>query len=64
MLLTGEWNADETKANAVKTSLDYLDGFLSKQKYVASDDLTIADFSVLSSITQLEAMDYKLDSYK
>ena len=65
MLMSGgEYGGDERKANALKTSLDYLDSFLSTQSYVAGDDLTVADFSILASITQLEAMDYKLVSYK
>ena len=57
-------SGDEKKANALKTSLDYLDGFLAQQQYVAGDKLTIADFSILASVTQLESMDYKLSSYK
>ncbi len=61
--MSGE-NGDDRKANALKTSLDYLDGFLGTQSYIAGDFLTVADFSVLSSITQLEAMDYKLPSYR
>jgi glutathione S-transferase len=61
--MSGEYG-DDRKANALKTSLDYLDSFLSTQSYVAGDDLTVADFSILASITQLEAMDYKLVSYK
>ncbi len=34
------------------------------QTYVAGSWLTIADLSVLASITQLEAMDYKLTGYR
>lgn len=63
MLMSGE-GRDEKKENALKTSLDYLDGFLAKQSYVAGTWLTIADLSILASITQLEAMDYKLTGYR
>ena len=64
MLMSGE-QSDDKKANALKTALDYLDGFLASKRYVASeDDMTIADLSILASVTQLEAMDYKLSSYK
>ena len=34
------------------------------QTYVAGTWLTIADLSVLASITQLEAMEYKLTGYR
>jgi len=63
MLMSGE-GRDEKKENALKTSLDYLDGFLEKQEYVAGSALTIADLSILASITQLEAMDYRLTGYR
>jgi glutathione S-transferase len=64
MLMAGE-GSDEKKANALKTSLDYLDLFLSgPNSYVAGSDITIADFSILASITQLEALDFKLAGYK
>ncbi len=63
MLMSGE-GKDERKENALKTSLDLLDQFLSRQAYVAGDSLTIADFAILSSTTQLEGMDYKLTCYR
>ena len=63
MLMSGE-GSDEKKANALKTSLDYLDGFLARQNFVAGNELTIADFSILASITQLEAMDFKITGYR
>lgn len=61
-LMSGE-EADERKANALKQSLDYIDIFLEKTAYCAGDQLTIADFSILASITQLEGMDYRITSY-
>ena len=60
--MSGE-EADERKANALKQSLDYLDMFLEKTPYVAGTQLTIADFSILASVTQLEGMEYKVNSY-
>ena len=57
-------SGDEKKANALKTALDYLDGFLASQSYVAGDEMTVADFSILASITQLETMEYKIVSYR
>ena len=38
--------------------------FIPDQTYVAGTSLTIADLSILSSITQLEAMEYKLTGYR
>jgi len=55
---------DEMKGNAFKQQLTYLDIFLEHSRYVAGDNLTIADFSVLASVTHLEGMDYKITSYK
>ena len=59
-----EEEPDHTKENALKTSLDFLDGFLADQTFFIGDFVTIADFSILSSITQLEAMGYKITSYR
>jgi len=61
-LMSGE-APDEKRANALKQSLDYIDIFLDKSRYCAGDHLTIADFSILASVTQLEGMDYKVSSY-
>ena len=63
MLMSGE-GKDERKENALKTSLDLLDNFLSHQNYVSGDFLTIADFAILASTTQLEGMDYRLNGYR
>ena len=60
--MSGE-EPDERKANALKQSLDYLDLFLEKTPYVAGAHLSIADFSILASVTQLEGMEYKINSY-
>lgn len=62
-LMSGE-PKDERKANALKQNLDYVDVFLEKNEYVACDNFTIADIAILASITQLEAMDYKITAYK
>ena len=61
--MSGE-DPDISKENALKTALDFLDGFLAEQNYITGDFITIADFSVLASITQLEAMEYKISSYR
>jgi len=61
-VLAGE-DADERKANTLKQSLEYLDQFLEDTRYVAGDHLTIADFSILGSISHLESMDFRIKSY-
>lgn len=61
----GGQSPDSQKENVLKQSLEYLDGFLnmSPGKYAAGDSVTIADFSLLSSITSLEVYDYDYESY-
>eukprot|EP00088_Acartia_fossae_P009531 TRINITY_DN14637_c0_g1_i1.p1 TRINITY_DN14637_c0_g1~~TRINITY_DN14637_c0_g1_i1.p1 ORF type:complete len:232 (+),score=16.15 TRINITY_DN14637_c0_g1_i1:88-783(+) len=61
-VLAGE-DADEVKGNALKQALEYLDLFLQETRYVAGETLTIADLSVLGSITQLESMDFRIKAY-
>ena len=34
-----------------------------QSSYIAGDQLTIADLSILASVTQLEGMDYRITSY-
>jgi len=54
---------DSMKGNALKQALDHLDIFLQHHRYVAGDNLTIADFSILASVTHLEGLDYRIASY-
>jgi len=54
---------DPQKANALKQSLDYLDMYLEDTSYAAGDQLTIADFSLLASVTHLEGVDWSYKSY-
>jgi len=60
--MSGE-DPDDRKANALKQSLEYIDMFLEQSRYCAGQHLTIADFSILASVTQLEGMEYKITSY-
>merc|ERR1711911_369482 len=55
---------DPQKANALKQSLDYLDMYLDETEYVAGDELTIADFSLLATVTHLEGLDWSYKSYE
>lgn len=51
------------KANALKQSLDYLDGYLEETDYAAGDHLSIADFALLASVTHLEGLDWSYKTY-
>lgn len=53
---------DDTKANVLKQSLDYLDRFV-EGRYAVGDRLSIADFSLLATVSMLEAFNYRTDSY-
>ncbi|XP_071035056.1 glutathione S-transferase 2 isoform X2 [Parasteatoda tepidariorum] len=46
--------ADSEKQEAYKKALEYLEMFLSKTAYVAGNSVTIADYSILASITSTE----------
>ena len=54
---------DPVKANALKQSLDYLDMYLDESAYVAGDQLTIADFALLATVTHLEGVDWSYKAY-
>lgn len=57
-------SGDPQKANALKASLDYLDQYLEEMEYAAGDQLTIADFALLASVTHLEGVDWSYKSYE
>lgn len=54
---------DSDKANALKQCLEYLDSFLIATKFVAGDNLTIADFSILATVSALDRFGYDYKSY-
>lgn len=61
-LFRGE-EKDPEKEKAFANSLKFLDGFLEKSPYVAGDHLTLADLSILATITFAEVTDFDLTSY-
>ncbi|XP_023237596.1 glutathione S-transferase 1-like [Centruroides sculpturatus] len=54
---------DPEKEKAFENSLKFLDGFLEKSTYVAGDHLTLADLSILATITITEVFDYDLSAH-
>lgn len=47
----------------IDQSVGYLEGFLSKSKFVAADNLTIADFSLITSITVASALKHDFSKF-
>ncbi|KAL1375951.1 hypothetical protein pipiens_017175 [Culex pipiens pipiens] len=50
-LAMGRSKPSEDLLKQIDQSVGYLEGFLSKTKFVAADSLTIADFAVITSVT-------------
>lgn len=54
---------DTEKAKKLDEVLGYLNGFLAQTKYVAADNLTIADFTILATLTKIEAVNHDLKPF-
>ena len=55
---------DPEKEKKVKEALKLLDDSLANQKYVAGNELSLADLSVLASMTYLEGFSYDVSEFK
>ncbi|XP_052754521.1 glutathione S-transferase 1-1 [Galleria mellonella] len=55
--------ADKEKASKIEDSLKLLDTFLEGQKYVAGPNLTVADLSLIASVSSFEASDIDFKKY-
>nr|ABB29466.1 glutathione S-transferase [Corcyra cephalonica] len=55
--------ADKDKAAKIEESLKLLDTFLEGQKYVTGSNLTIADLSLIASVSSFEASDIDFKKY-
>jgi len=54
----------EDAPQKVDSALGFLDSFLQDSKWVAGDGMTIADFSLVASVSSLEAFDHQMISFK
>ncbi|RWS30527.1 Glutathione S-transferase 1:-like isoform C [Leptotrombidium deliense] len=55
--------ADPEKEQQLKDKLALLDSFLAGNKYVAGDTLTLADLSILASVTTIGGFGYDIGAY-
>ncbi|XP_012145418.1 glutathione S-transferase 1-1-like [Megachile rotundata] len=55
---------NEERVRAVEKSCEILNKFLEGKEFVAGDNLTIADFSISTSICLLHCFDFDLDRYE
>lgn len=55
---------DPEKEKKVKEALKLLNDSLSNQKYIAGSELSLADLSVLASMTYLEGFSYDVSEFK
>ncbi|XP_026731430.1 glutathione S-transferase D7-like isoform X3 [Trichoplusia ni] len=63
MLFRGE-EYNEESANKLNEALGWLDAFLDGRAFVAGDNLTIADISIVVTMTNLEAFGYDYSAHE
>lgn len=54
---------DHDKESAMRKTFDYMNRQLQGQKYMAGDDMTLADISMATNLALLELRSYKLDQW-
>ena len=54
---------DHDKESAMRKTFDYLNRQLQGQKYMAGDEMTLADISMATNLALLELRNYKLDQW-
>ncbi|CAH1371708.1 unnamed protein product [Tenebrio molitor] len=62
-VLFGNQQPDSSKAEKFEEALVFLDGFLKNQPWVAGQQLTIADFSIVAIIATAEAVMFNIAKY-
>jgi len=63
IIFAAEEKFNTEKLQKFNEALGYLEGFLSTSKYVAGDDLTIADFTIMASLSTVEACSHDLSKF-
>lgn len=54
---------DMEKVKKLEEALGFLNGFLEGNKFAAGDDLTIADHSLVASISTIDAVGHDISAY-
>ncbi|XP_055546103.1 glutathione S-transferase 1-like [Wyeomyia smithii] len=54
---------DENLYKQVEQAFGYLEGFLAKSKFAAGDQITVADFALITSVSMAAAMKFDLTKY-
>ncbi|XP_043259166.1 glutathione S-transferase 1-1-like isoform X2 [Colletes gigas] len=55
---------DQEKYNGIATALGFLEKFLEGHDYVAGSNLTLADLTIVATVSTFEALNYDLSSFK
>lgn len=55
---------DPAKLEKINEAMKFLDIFLEGEKYVAGDNLTVADLTIVATVSTLEVVGYDLTPYK
>lgn len=55
--------ADTEKFKAMETAMGFLDTFLGGHKYAAGDELTVADFSLVATVSSYDCAGFDLSKY-
>lgn len=55
---------DPAKLDKIKEAFNFLEIFLQNQDFVAGSQLTVADLSLLATVTTFEAVNFDLSLYK
>lgn len=63
ILLKGAKEVSQESRDAIKESLSIIDKFLDGSKWIAGENLTIADFSALTTVTTLAEVGYNLSQH-
>ena len=54
---------EKERLERLRTGLELLNGFLEKTKFSAGNNLTLADFSIVTTLSALEAVGYSLSVF-